>query len=141
MLTFLGFLLLVAIIILVILGLIYFINIPTNDYEKHSAYECGFEPFGDARSFFDIHFYTIGLLFIIFDLEIVFLIPFAIDIEATMMFEYFNFILFMTILLIGFYYEWAIGLLNWVPVKKFAATSKQFKLVPLLSTEIKQGSY
>jgi NADH-quinone oxidoreductase subunit A len=119
MLTFLAFLLTVAIIILVILSLIYFINIPTNDYEKHSAYECGFEPFGDARSFFDIHFYTIGLLFIIFDLEIVFLIPFAVDIEATTVFEYFNFILFMAILLIGFYYEWAIGLLNWVPIKRF----------------------
>lgn len=119
MLTFLGFLLTVTIIILIILGLIYFINIPTNDYEKHSAYECGFEPFGDARSFFDIHFYTIGLLFIIFDLEIVFLIPFAVDIEATQMFEYHNFTIFMTILLVGFYYEWAIGLLNWIPVKSF----------------------
>lgn len=124
MVTFLGFLLTVSIIILVILGLIYFINIPTNDYEKHSAYECGFEPFGDARSFFDIHFYTIGLLFIIFDLEIVFLIPFAIDIEATLMFEYFNFILFMLILLVGFYYEWSIGLLNWIPEKSFTLKSQ-----------------
>jgi len=105
MLTFLGFLFLVTIVILVILALIYFINIPTNDYEKHSAYECGFEPFGDARSFFDIHFYTIGLLFIIFDLEIVFLIPFATDIEATLGFEYLNFLAFMVILLVGFYYE------------------------------------
>ena len=125
MFNFLAFLLTVTIIILVILGLIYFINIPTNDYEKHSAYECGFEPFGDARSFFDIHFYTIGLLFIIFDLEIVFLIPFAVDIEATLGFEYFNFVLFMVILLVGFYYEWAIGLLNWVPVKTFRASNSK----------------
>jgi NADH-quinone oxidoreductase subunit A len=79
--------------------------LPTNDYEKHSAYECGFESFGDARSFFDIHFYTIGLLFIIFDLEIVFLIPFAIDIENTTPFGMLNFFLFMLILLVGFYYE------------------------------------
>lgn len=105
MLTFLGFLLMVTIIILIILGLIYFINIPTNDYEKHSAYECGFEPFGDARSFFDIHFYTIGLLFIIFDLEIVFLVPFAVNIESTTFGQYVNFIIFMVILLTGFYYE------------------------------------
>ena len=119
MLTFLGFLLTVTIIIFIILGLIYFINIPTNDYEKHSAYECGFEPFGDARSFFDIHFYTIGLLFIIFDLEIVFLIPFSTDIESTLDFEYLNFLAFIAILLVGFYYEWALGLLNWVPVKHF----------------------
>lgn len=126
MLTFLGFLLTVTVIILVILGLIYFINIPTNDYEKHSAYECGFEPFGDARSFFDIHFYTIGLLFIIFDLEIVFLIPFAVDIEATTAFEYFNFGLFMVILLVGFYYEWAIGLLNWIPTKHFKPLANNY---------------
>jgi NADH:ubiquinone oxidoreductase subunit 3 (subunit A) len=119
MITFLSFLTLVTIIILIILALIYFINIPTNDYEKHSAYECGFEPFGDARSFFDIHFYTIGLLFIIFDLEIVFLIPFAINIEATTLVEYLYFLSFMIILLVGFYYEWALGLLNWIPVKQF----------------------
>jgi len=119
MTTFLGFLLLVSVVILIILALIYFINIPTSDYEKHSAYECGFEPFGDARSFFDIHFYTIGLLFIIFDLEIVFLIPFAVNIESTLTYEYINFILFMTILLVGFYYEWSLGLLNLLPKKKF----------------------
>jgi len=112
MITFLSFLTTIVVVILVILLLIYFINIPTNDYEKHSAYECGFEPFGDARSFFDIHFYTIGLLFIIFDLEIVFLIPFAINIEATSIIEYIHFIAFMAILLVGFYYEWALGLLN-----------------------------
>jgi NADH-quinone oxidoreductase subunit A len=123
MITFLSFLTTITIVILVILALIYVINIPTNDYEKHSAYECGFEPFGDARSFFDIHFYTIGLLFIIFDLEIVFLIPFAINIEATTLVEYLNFIAFMVILLIGFYYEWALGLLNWIPVKNFKSRS------------------
>jgi len=70
----------VAAIISIILLLVYLINIPTMDYEKRSAYECGFEPFGDARSFFDIHFYTIGLLFIIFDLEIVFIVPFIVNI-------------------------------------------------------------
>jgi NADH-quinone oxidoreductase subunit A len=112
MLIFFGFLILVFIIILLILALIYFINIPTSDYEKHSLYECGFEPYGDARNFFDIHFYTIGLLFIIFDLEIVFLIPFAIDIETTSIIEYINFLIFIIILLIGFYYEWSLGLLN-----------------------------
>jgi len=105
MLSFFGFLTTAIIIVGVILALTYFVNTPTNDYEKHSAYECGFEPFGDARSFFDIHFYAIGLLFIIFDLEIVFLIPFAIDVEASSLIAYTNFLLFMIILLIGFYYE------------------------------------
>jgi len=119
MLSFFGFLITAIIIVGVILALTYFVNAPTNDYEKHSAYECGFEPFGDARSFFDIHFYAIGLLFIIFDLEIVFLIPFAIDVEASSLMSYVNFLVFMIILLIGFYYEWALGLLNWVPKKHF----------------------
>jgi NADH-quinone oxidoreductase subunit A len=105
MINLLGFLTVTIIIVGVILLLTYFINIPTNDYEKHSAYECGFEPFGDARSFFDIHFYAIGLLFIIFDLEIVFLIPFAINIEHTTLLAYANFIIFIIILLLGFYYE------------------------------------
>ena len=119
MITFLSFLTMTSVIILIILALIYFINIPSNDYEKHSSYECGFEPFGDARSFFDIHFYTIGLLFIIFDLEIVFLIPFSANIEVTFVVEYIHFLLFIFILLLGFYYEWALGLLNWIPVKNF----------------------
>lgn len=106
-------------IVLLILVATYLSNIPTADYEKHSAYECGFEPFGDARSFFDIHFYTIGLLFIIFDLEIVFLIPFAINVDQTSVGGYVNFLVFIVILLAGFYYEWALGLLNWVPAKRF----------------------
>lgn len=89
----------------VIVSATYFINLPSNDYEKHSAYECGFEPFGDARSFFDIHFYTIGLLFIIFDLEVVFLIPFVVDLGNMSLFSYVNMLLFMVIILAGFYYE------------------------------------
>jgi len=105
MLTFFGFFVTVAIVIGIILVLIYLINLPTNDYEKHSSYECGFESFGDARSFFDVHFYTIGLLFIVFDLEIVFLIPFAIDVETTSSLGFLNFVAFMAILLVGFYYE------------------------------------
>lgn len=83
----------------------YFINTPSNDYEKHSAYECGFEPFGDARSFFDIHFYTIGLLFIVFDLEVVFLIPFVVDLSNMTFFGYTNMLIFMIMVLAGFYYE------------------------------------
>lgn len=119
MLDLLYFIILTAVIVFALVAVTYLLNFPTNDYEKHSAYECGFEPFGDARSVFDIHFYTIGLLFIVFDLEIVFLIPFAVDIEKTSVFGFINFSIFMTILLIGFFYEWSLGLLNWVPKKKF----------------------
>jgi NADH-quinone oxidoreductase subunit A len=90
----------------------YFINMPSNDYEKHSAYECGFEPFGDARSFFDIHFYTVGLLFIVFDLEVVFLVPFVVDLSSMPFLGYLYMVIFMMIVVAGFYYEWAIGLLE-----------------------------
>lgn len=106
------FFLVSVVLIAIILIATYFINIPSNDYEKHSAYECGFEPFGDARSFFDIQFYTVGLLFIIFDLEVVFLIPFTIDMSNTTGLNYFIMLFFMAIVIIGFFYEWAIGLLN-----------------------------
>lgn len=75
------------------------------DYEKKSAYECGFEPFGDSRSFFDVQFYVIGLLFVVFDLEVVFLIPFIADISNISLFGYLNFLLFMGVVLIGFFYE------------------------------------
>ena len=105
------------IITFVIVIAAYFINMPSSDYEKHSAYECGFEPFGDARSFFDIHFYTVGLLFIVFDLEVVFLIPFVVDLNNMSLFGYVNMLFFITIVLAGFYYEWAIGLLDWLPKK------------------------
>lgn len=112
MLNLFAYLITAFIITFVIVVAAYFINTPSSDYEKHSAYECGFEPFGDARSFFDIHFYTVGLLFIVFDLEVVFLIPFVVDLANMSLFGYVNMIFFITIVLAGFYYEWAIGLLD-----------------------------
>jgi NADH:ubiquinone oxidoreductase subunit 3 (subunit A) len=112
MTSFITFGVIAFVIVILILVITYFINPPTNDYEKHSAYECGFEPFGDARSFFDIHFYTIGLLFIIFDLEVVFLIPAVVNIADISLIGYINFIIFILVVLIGFYYEWSIGLLS-----------------------------
>jgi len=114
------FLIGVSILIILLLFVVsFFLSSATNtvDFEKLSTYECGFEPFGDARSFFDIHFYTIGLLFIIFDLEVVFLIPFVVDLENMTFFGYMNMLFFMLIILGGFYYEWAIGLLEWLPKK------------------------
>jgi len=132
MVTFLVFAVIAVILVLVILAATFFINISTNDYEKHSAYECGFEPFGDARSFFDIHFYVIGLLFIIFDLEIVFLIPFVVDIANISAVGYANLLIFLAVILVGFYYEWALGLLNWVP-KKVQRPERTLNSSPLLA--------
>jgi NADH:ubiquinone oxidoreductase subunit 3 (subunit A) len=114
MLSVLAFIIISTIITCIILVIIYTISIPAGDYEKKSAYECGFEPFGDARSFFDIHFYIVGLLFIIFDLEILFLVPLAANLPSISPVAYCSFLFFMLVLIAGFYYEWALGLLNWV---------------------------
>ena len=111
-----SYIILLLVVVAALLGLTYVANISTYEYEKRSAYECGFEPFGDARSFFDAHFYIIGLLFIIFDLEVVFLIPLVVEIENTTTHEYLGFIIFMFILLFGFYYEWSLGLLSWAKI-------------------------
>ena len=83
------------------------------DPEKLSAYECGFEPFNDSRMEFDIRFYLVAILFIIFDLEIAFLFPWAITLGNIGLFGFFSMMLFLFILTIGFIYEWKKGALEW----------------------------
>ena len=87
---------------------------PNNpDPDKLSAYECGFEPFNDSRMEFDIRFYLVAILFIIFDLEIAFLFPWAITLGNIGLFGFFSMMLFLFILTIGFIYEWKKGALDW----------------------------
>jgi len=81
--------------------------------EKLSVYECGFSPFSDSRNKFEVKFYIISILFIIFDLEIVFLFPWVIVLNNLGFLGFFSIILFLFILLIGFIYEWFRGALNW----------------------------
>ena len=81
--------------------------------EKLSPYECGFEPFDDARTKFDIRFYLVALLFIIFDLEVAFLFPWAISLSGIGLFGYISMMIFLLILTIGFIYEWKKGALEW----------------------------
>lgn len=83
------------------------------DAEKNSAYECGFSPFEDARSQFDIKFYLVSILFIIFDLEVSYLFPWASRIDHIEGLGYWSMILFLFILTIGFVYEWMKGALDW----------------------------
>ena len=83
------------------------------DPEKLSAYECGFEPFNDSRMEFDIRFYLVAILFIIFDLEIAFLFPWAITLGNIGYDGFFSMMLFLFILTIGFIYEWKKGALDW----------------------------
>lgn len=80
---------------------------------KLSSYECGFEPFGNARGKFDVRFYLVAILFIIFDLEITFLIPWAISLNKVGVFGYWSMMFFLSVLTAGFIYEWKKGALDW----------------------------
>ena len=91
-----------------------FLFSPKNpDPEKLSAYECGFEAFGDSRMEFDVRFYLVAILFIIFDLEIAFLFPWAISLGSIGSLGFWSMMMFLFILTIGFIYEWKIGALDW----------------------------
>jgi NADH-quinone oxidoreductase subunit A len=83
------------------------------DPEKVSAYECGFDAFDDARRQFDVRFYLVAILFIIFDLEIAFLFPWAISLGSIGMFGFWSMMVFLGILTVGFIYEWKKGALEW----------------------------
>ena len=83
------------------------------DPEKLSAYECGFEPFSDSRMEFDVRFYLVAILFIIFDLEIAFLFPWAISLGNLGSLGFWSMMIFLFILTIGFVYEWKKGALDW----------------------------
>ena len=83
------------------------------DPEKLSAYECGFEPFNDSRMDFDVRFYLVAILFIIFDLEIAFLFPWAISLGEIGLYGFCSMMLFLFILTVGFIYEWKKGALDW----------------------------
>ena len=81
--------------------------------EKVSAYECGFEPFDDARRRFDVRFYLVAILFIIFDLEVAFLFPWAVSLKDIGWFGFLSMIGFLGVLTVGFVYEWCKGALDW----------------------------
>ncbi len=83
------------------------------DNEKLSAYECGFEAFGDARGKFDVRFYLVAILFIIFDLEVAFLFPWAVSLGDIGLFGFWSMMVFLFVLTIGFIYEWKKGALEW----------------------------
>src|ERR1043165_9040904 len=83
------------------------------DPEKLSAYECGFNAFDDARMKFDVRFYLVAILFIIFDLEVAFLFPWAVAFGELGLFGYWSMMVFLAVLTIGFAYEWKKGALEW----------------------------
>jgi NADH-quinone oxidoreductase subunit A len=83
------------------------------DSEKLSPYECGFDPFEDARIRFDVRYYLVAILFIIFDLEVAFLFPWAVSLGDIGMFGFWSMIVFLGVLTVGFVYEWNKGALEW----------------------------
>lgn len=83
------------------------------DAEKLSTYECGFNAFEDARSKFDVRYYLIAILFILFDLEIAFLFPWAVALDEIGWFGFVAMLVFLSLLIVGFIYEWAKGALEW----------------------------
>jgi NADH-quinone oxidoreductase subunit A len=83
------------------------------DAEKLSPYECGFEPFEDARGRFDVRFYLVAILFIIFDLEVAFLFPWAVSLGNIGLLGFWSMMIFLGVLTVGFIYEWKKGALEW----------------------------
>lgn len=83
------------------------------DLEKSTAYECGFDPFGEAREPFEIRFYLVAILFLVFDLEIAYLFPWAMCFDVLGIYGFWIMVLFLVILVVGFVYEWKKGALEW----------------------------
>jgi NADH-quinone oxidoreductase subunit A len=97
----------------VVLGLGFVLGPHRPDSEKLSPYECGFEAFEDARMKFDVRYYLVAILFIIFDLEIAFLFPWAVVLDKIGMVGFVAMVIFLGILVVGFIYEWKKGALEW----------------------------
>jgi NADH-quinone oxidoreductase subunit A len=95
------------------IGLPFLVAKQQPDAEKLSAYECGFEPFDDARRKFDVRFYLVAILFIIFDLEVAFLFPWAVTLGRIGLLGFWSMLAFLGVLTVGFIYEWNKGALEW----------------------------
>jgi len=98
---------------IVLLGLGFLLGRGNKDQEKLSPYECGFEPYEDSRMKFDVRYYLVAILFIIFDLEIAFLFPWAVALDGIGMFGFAAMAVFLILLVVGFIYEWKKGALEW----------------------------
>jgi NADH-quinone oxidoreductase subunit A len=109
-LVFLGIAMIVGI---AAVGLPFLVARRNPDAEKLSPYECGFEPFDDARRKFDVRFYLVAILFIIFDLEVAFLFPWAVTLGKIGLFGFWSMVAFLGVLTVGFIYEWKKGALEW----------------------------
>jgi NADH-quinone oxidoreductase subunit A len=107
------FLIISILLSLVIVGLSYLLSIQNPEPEKLSTYECGFEPYEDSRHKFDIKFYLVAILFIIFDIETMFLLPWSVSLSQLNLLGFWSMIDFIIELGVGFIYVWYIGALEW----------------------------
>ena len=107
------FLLFSIILSAIIFFLSYVLSSKLDDYEKLTIYECGFNPFHDSRSEFNIKFYIVAILFLIFDLEISYLFPFVVSLDLLTNIGIFIMLFFLFLLTVGFFFEWKKGALDW----------------------------
>jgi len=98
---------------LLIISLSYFLVTQTPETEKLSTYECGFDPYGDTRNQFQIRFYIIAILFILFDIEIIFLLPWCVSLSQLDLLAFWSMVEFLAELGIGFIYVWCVGAIEW----------------------------
>ena len=107
------FMVLATVLAIVMAGIPLLVAPKRPDSEKLSAHECGFEAFDDSRGRFDVRSYLVAILFIIFDLEVAFLFPWAVSLREIGLFGFWSMMIFLTILTVGFIYEWKKGALEW----------------------------
>jgi NADH-quinone oxidoreductase subunit A len=107
------FLIIAILLSLIIFGLSYLLSVQNPDTEKLSAYECGFDPYEDARHTFDVRFYLVAILFIIFVIEAMFLFPWSISLNHITSLGFWSMVDFIIELGVGFIYAWKIGALEW----------------------------
>jgi len=102
------------ILTLLLFGIAFLLSDKDVAFEKLSPYECGFEPFGDGHSVFNIQFFIVGILFMIFDLELIYLFPWVLNLGNLNFFSFWIMFIFLFLLIIGFIYEWQKGVLEWI---------------------------
>jgi len=102
-----------VVLALIIVTLSYVLSVQNPETEKLSAYECGFEPYEDARNIFDVKFYLVAILFIIFDIETMFLLPWSVSVSQINALGFWSMIDFLVELGVGFVYIWYVGALEW----------------------------
>lgn len=107
------FIVVASVLSVVIVGASYLLAIQKPDAEKISSYECGFDPYGDSRQKFEVRFFLVAILFIIFDLEISFLFPWSMVLNNIHVWGYWTMLIFLIVLTVGLVYEWLKGGLEW----------------------------